>query len=81
MGKDFNQSLDYLPGSITYLELKPSLLLKNDNLPSSIKFIIIEEYGFDELKIYSKLDNIPKNTKIIHPLNCNNYLTNKKIRL
>ncbi len=81
LGKDFNQTLDYLPGSITYLELKSNLLLKNDNLPSSIKFLIIKKYIFDELKIYSKLDNIPKNTKIIHPLNCNNYLTNKKIRL
>lgn len=81
LGMGFRQTLDYLPSSIIYLELNYDLMVKNLNLPSSIKFIILEgESSFNKLKNLNQLDNILPNTKILITNN-DKYLRNKKIRL
>ena len=81
LGLSFNQTLDYLPSSIIYLELDAILLTNNSNIPSSIKYIIVENDNYANLAIINVKQNIPKNTKIVYNSNDQKYLTNKKIRL
>lgn len=72
---NFNNTLDYLPSSITHLEINLNLLAANFNLSSSIKYIIIENTPQKNIEC-----NIPKNTKIIFNNAEKNYLEYKKIK-
>lgn len=72
---DFNNTLDYLPSSITHLEINLDLLAANFNLSSSIKYIIVEDTPRKNIKC-----NIPKNTIILFNNAKNNYLKYKKIK-
>jgi hypothetical protein len=85
LGNKFNQSIDFLPCSITHLEIKSKLNLYN--LPSSLNFLIITEksytnhLGYNQ-QMLSSLDfdfnGIGANTKVIISKK-KKYLIDKKI--
>jgi hypothetical protein len=92
-GAKFDNTLDYLPCSITHLELNVQVLNKSENLPLNIKYLIIDEqpniyyyyannYALANNEIL--LQNIPSKTKIIYKnyaKHKNGYLRDKKIKL
>lgn len=69
-GSNFNQSLDYLPCSITHLEIKSNINI--DNLPASLKYLIITrpiiKYNWNWYYHQQISDNITDNFQNISPL-------------
>lgn len=92
LGTGFDNSLDYLPSSITHLEIYPKLLVLSANLPSSIKYLVLDlppsmKYLVleeDKYRLSNEAKfNIPPSTKIIYnkKYHKKKYLSSHKIKL